>query len=730
ANLQGSLSYDNTNMSAMGNLSSFAQHNQRLRNTVLTSAKNSQIQANRHLSFSNASIDSKEHVAIYTKANQTTKNSSLNAKGILSNITDGNHTIIGNVSHTGGAVLLQSDALVVEGENRLTARTTGNALLADLDGDLSLQTNQTLNISPQNHVIQAAGDLSLRVVAGDLHLWGQGGNLGNGSQQALHLESTLGGIELQGRNIHLKGSRLDANQDIGLYATQGHIFIDGIKNTLSDKKTIDALQHAKKQLNDVRTRLNALESLPRYITYHEQKDRLDRLSIKHQEYLDYQRSLKSLESPLPMFEMSHGGRVLPSSNSYFTDWTPPRIIRRTDPIININQDRSFPAEVMNFNVNQVFKLNQTYKDLIDQQQTLIKQQERLESRVNFLTQAVFGYEHSTASLNSKTGDITLAASLGILLSGANLDAAGDIHLSSGGMMPNAYTKATNSDTSQALDGSIVLDGLQNHYEVGNEHGDHHRIIAFSTPTQLTAGKNIRLHATHQDPNTHLVIQGGQLQAAQDIAINTNHSILLDHDLDYEYGYDRSTRKHGKWYRRKYTTTVSSNEWQDAVPTILTANNIRLKTHGLDRQNHIDLYGTQMHATTGNISLWSSGNIALYAVDNLHNNQYNSHTKRKLLGIRYNDTHAQGSTYLKTALPATLTANYIASHSQGDTTLEGTRFNYLSAASITASGRLALLAATNELQERHQKDSNWVLWQRTLDQGQIKQSAILPSFTGM
>ncbi|MCL1624351.1 DUF637 domain-containing protein, partial [Moraxella sp. Tifton1] len=32
--------------------------------------------------------------------------------------------------------------------------------------------------------------------------------------------------------------------------------------------------------------------------------------------------------------------------------------------------------------------------------------------------------------------------------------------------------------------------------------------------------------------------------------------------------------------------------------------------------------------------------------------------------------------------------------------------------------------------RHQKDSNWVLWQRTLDQGQIKQSAILPSFTGM
>ncbi|WP_432480662.1 DUF637 domain-containing protein [Moraxella sp. ZY200743] len=743
ANLAGILTHQDTTLNATGNISSFAQHDQRLDNTTMTSGQNSQIQTNHDLSISNTSINTKQHMAIYAKGNQTTNNSLLNAKGVFSNITDGRHAISGDVSHTGGAVLLHSDDLVVQDDGQLTTRAIGNTLLADndsikrLNGDLSIQTNRTLNISPQHHSIQAVGDLSLRAVAGDLHLQGQGGNLGSGSQQTLRLDATLGGIELQGQNIHLQGSNLHANQDIGLYATQGHIVIDGVKNTLSNQQAAYALDYAKKQLDDTKAKLDALKKQPKYIAYHQEKARLENLNVRYEQakippaLLDEPEQTVTLLMPSPP-------RFVLSSNPHLVApmmvYDPPERVVMRIPNPNRRSRRSTPVldpELLDFDPKKAFQqLRQNHKEVIEQEASFTNQQERLASRVSFLTQAVFGYEHSTASLNSKTGDITLAASSDILLSGASLDAkAGDIHLSAQGMMPNAYTK-TKSDTTQTLNGSIVLDGLQNYYERGRENSDHHRILAFSTPTKLSAGKNIHLHATHQSPNTHLVIQGGQLQAAQDININANHAVLLDAGLDYEYGYDKNTHRHGKWYKRKYTTTISSNEWKDVAPTTLTAYHIRLKTHGSNRKNNLALYGTKMHTTGGDISLWSSGNIALYAVDSTHSNEYNSHTKKRFLGIRYNDTHKQGKKYLKTALPATLTANYIGSHSQGDTTLEGTQFNYLSGASITANGRLSLLSATSELQERHQKDSNWVLWQRTTDQGQIKESAILPSFTGI
>lgn len=748
ANIDGNLTHRGSAMNATGNISSFAKHKQTLDNTTLNSEKNTQIQANHDLTINNTSINTKQHTAIYTKGNQTTNNSLINTQGVLSNITDGNHTILGQVKHTGGAVLLQSNELLVQDDAKLTARATGSALLADnpstkhLDGDLSIQTNQTLTLSPHNHAIHAAKDLSLRAIQGDLNLQEQSGNKGNGSQQELHLNALGGGIELQGQNIHLQGSQLHAAKDIGLYATQGHVVINGIKNTLTNRQAVNALQHTKKQFDDTQAQLTALKKLPEYTAYQQEKARLQHLLAQHQKYLDYLEDLEdsnptkppSLPNIPPRAEPPPPPPMPPSGRPYtmligINTYAAPRAMSST---VSTRFNHGFPPEVVNFKADEAFgRLNQTYKDLIVKETSLTKHQDRLQSRMGFLNQAVTGYEHSTSLLNSNQGDITLAARQGILLSGANLQAkAGNISLSALGVMPNTYTQSTKSENTQTLNSSILLDGLQHYYEIGRENSDYHRILAFSTPTTLTAGKDIHLNATHQHSDAHLIVQGGQLTADKDIRLNANHHILLDTDLDYEYGYDRSTRRHGSWYKRKYTTTISTNEWQDAVPTLLTANNIHLKTHGLTHKNNLTLYGTRMHTTGGDISLWSSGNIALYAVDNLHSNEYNSHTKKRLLGIRYNDTHTQGSRHLKTALPATLTANYIGSHSQGDTTLEGTQFNYLSGASITAGGRLSLLPAINILQERHQQDSNSVVWQSLSDQGQVQETAALPSFTGI
>ncbi|ANB92140.1 hypothetical protein MOVS_09330 [Moraxella ovis] len=225
------------------------------------------------------------------------------------------------------------------------------------------------------------------------------------------------------------------------------------------------------------------------------------------------------------------------------------------------------------------------------------------------------------------------------------------------------------------------------------------------------------------------MQGSQVAAAGNLAIAANHHLLLDAAIDHEYGYDKTTRKHGKRYKRKYTTTTTINEWADADAVSLTANNIRLQTHANKANSHINIYAADMTTTGGDIRLISTGDINLYALTNQHSNEQHSHTKKKLLGIRYNTTDNHNQRQQITALPATLVANYINSRSEGDTTLEGTRFEYLSGASFYAGDKINLLAAISTLQEQAQTDSNSVIWQSIQNTGKIEQSALLPSFTG-
>ena len=225
------------------------------------------------------------------------------------------------------------------------------------------------------------------------------------------------------------------------------------------------------------------------------------------------------------------------------------------------------------------------------------------------------------------------------------------------------------------------------------------------------------------------MQGSQVATAGNLAIAANHHLLLDAAIDYEYGYDKTTHKHGKWYKRKYTTTTTINEWTDADAVSLTANNIRLQTHANKANSHINIYAADMTATGGDIRLISTGNINLYALTNQHSNKEHSHTKKKLLGIRYNTTDNHNQRQQIAAVPATLVANYINSRSEGDTTLEGTRFEYLSGASFYAGDKINLLAAISTLQEQAQTDSNSVVWQSIQNTGKIEQSAQLPSFTG-
>ena len=635
ANLHGDLTHTNNKLVATGNISSFAHLNQTLTNTTITSKQNSQVSANNNLTFTNSQISSDKHTAISVTANQTSTNSKFNAQGVVSDVVGKTYTIKGNVSHQGGAVLIEADGLAINNQDKLNISTANSPLLSShnhtrhLAGDISVQTNKDFNLTNAIKLTQTGNQ-------GDISLISKQGNLTLTSQ----LNAPKGNISLQGQSVTLTAANIRAKQNISVYATDGSVQIDGVRRDFVRGKSTQALPQLISQKQQLEQKINAIKSNPEYIK-------------------DKQRLYAAMN-----------------------DW---------------------------YYTQKLDKLNR---------------------KILLASQNTSGYEHTPSSLTTQTGDISIHAKDAIIASGANINAGANMTLNAQGFAPNSDEFNNQAGKkSQNLNTSIILDGLQNRHEIGSQGSNHHRIVAFSTPTTLNAGKDINITATTKQPNTYLVLQGSQVVAAGNLAIAANHHLLLDAAIDYEYGYDKTTRKHGKRYKRKYTTTTTINEWADADAVSLTANNIRLQTHADKANSHINIYAANMTTTGGDIRLISTGNINLYALTNQHSNKEHSHTKKKLLGIRYNTTDNHNQRQQITALPATLVANYINSRSEGDTTLEGTRFEYLSGASFYAGGKINLLAAISTLQEQAQTDSNSVVWQSIQNTGKIEQSALLPSFTG-
>lgn len=533
ANLHGDLTHTNNKLVATGNISSFAHLNQTLTNTTITSKQNSQVSANNNLTFTNSQISSDKHTAISVKANQTSTNSKFNAQGVVSDVVGKTYTIKGNVSHQGGAVLIEADGLAINNQDKLNISTANSPLLSShnhtrhLSGDISVQTNKDFNLTNAIKLTQTGNQ-------GDISLISKQGNLTLTSQ----LNAPKGNISLQGQSVTLTAANIRAKQNISVYATDGSVQIDGVRRDFVRGKSTQALPQLISQKQQLEQKINAIKSNPEYIK-------------------DKQRLYAAMN-----------------------DW---------------------------YYTQKLDKLNR---------------------KILLASQNTSGYEHTPSSLTTQTGDISIHAKDAIIASGANINAGANITLNAQGFAPNSDEFNNQAGKkSQNLNTSIILDGLQNHYEIGSQGSNHHRIVAFSTPTTLNAGKDINITATTKQPNTHLVLQGSQVAAAGNLAIAANHHLLLDAAIDYEYGYDKTTHKHGKWYKRKYTTTTTINEWADADAVSLTANNIRLQTHADKANSHINIYAADMTTTGGDIRLISTGNINLYALTNQHSNKEHSHTKK-------------------------------------------------------------------------------------------------------
>ncbi|MPX30029.1 hypothetical protein CPI42_09080, partial [Moraxella catarrhalis] len=706
ANLQGNLTHNQSIIDATGNVSSFAKDQQTLDHTNITSQANIQIQANSDLIVNNSQINSAKHTTIYVQGNQTTTNSTLIAKGIVSDVVKGDHRINGNGTYQGGAVLLDSTSLTLNG--RLIARTTKSPLLNSnknaqvLNGSLSIQTDRALTLNSTNHNLAIGGDISLVSQQGKLTL--QNTNpVTNGNQAHYTLNAHQGNLTLQGSEVQLQGVNLKSKNNLTVYATQGSVVMDGVKREFSNKN-----QSGSDQKRALEAKLAKVKS----------EEEVFKQSQAWKDYENYQNQLNLLYDELDEAEWGYGS---------------------VHSIDELNQQVKIIQQ----------KIDAAKLSLTTRADAFTNTKSRIENQLGILNNNSTGFIHTPTTLGSQAGDIGVYAKQGILSQGALLNAvSGNITLEAQGVLPFAYqqtTKSSQSGSSNQSDAetqtdkaaSIILTGSQNRYEIGQDGNDHHRLLSFGSPSMLTAGRDIDIRATKaatdkQDETPTLVLQGTKAKANGTIDIRANHHLLLDVGIDYEYGYDKTTHKHGKWYKRKYTTTTTINEWVDADVVELTAGNLRLQTTGNDSNNgqkhHLDIYGAELN-TTGNITLGASGNINLYATQDTHTTQQNSHTKKKFLGIKTGTSNSKYNFSQIAAVPASLSAQFISSRSEGDTLLEGTRFEYLKGAQISAGGKIQLLAALSELQTATQREDNWVVWQRTQGEGQHTQTAQLPSFTG-
>lgn len=755
--LLGHVRQNSSHLISGGDIVGYAGGEQHLTNSRLNGKNTIQLQGQSALTLQDSHLAAQKHLALYSNNQQTLQNSHLQSQGILSTVSQGNLTTKGQVSYQGGAILVEANKLLVEDASQLTLNTTkSSALTGDLsalNGDISLQTTEDLSLK-QNVAASAIGDISLRSGQGMLSLQGEAGTKGNGSEKNLRLTSQEGGIVLQGNGLTLEGVELTAKDDINLYATKGHIVVGGMQNTLTNLANKNTYLLLNKQLSAAKKERQAFLASTNYQAYLQDKNALDALIAKASQ-------LAFKPAPKDDLEPTLGSPISPvaddcvrspvCSRHYPPDGVRPPAFRSASVLpgsLTSSAPKAVPTlpadmpkivEYLSVQDQEVAialhkRLTTTHAKVIKQDKQLTETEDRLASKLAFVAQNNTGYEYSGSTLTSKAGSIGLHANEGIGITGTTLHAKQDIGLTAHGQLGTYMPTAspTPNETNQLV-ASILLDSGQNYYETLADNGNHHRMLSFATKSAFIAGNNITLKATNTQKNTqdntHLVLQGASLTAGNALGVHSNHHLLLDVSHDHEYSFDKTRTKHGKWYKRKYTESETTNEWIDINPNTLTANTITLQTHGTPNNSHLTVYGADMNAKNA-LRLTSTGHINLYATHSSHKNIHNSQTKSRLLGIKYKSSKTNATRLTIQALPTALKASYINTQSTGDTTLEGTEFNYLTHATIQAGGKINLLPAVSTLDEVQNTQSASIVWQRMDNEGQNKEEAVLPSFTGI
>ncbi|AVF44179.1 two-partner secretion domain-containing protein [Acinetobacter nosocomialis] len=760
--------------SQSGNIVATSGAKNTLTDSTLTAKNNIEIFATDDLTLDGVKSTSQQHTALNSKKNiyinshvnaygvadfSSTKSSELNSTGVLS-LVDGGSLNVQNTKLTGGAVLIEGDALNTAKSVDLNA--TGSDLLKNdtklnnLNGNLSIQTNSNLTIDPKIHNLKAAGDIELISKNGTLTLKGYEGTAGNGSEQVVKLDTANGSINLEGNKVDIQGSQLIAQKDIKIVSSKDDLLVDGIKNILNnraaDTKNIINIENNIKEID------NNINILSNSKEFQERKILLDNIK----------KAKNNLEASMSyLFNASNGeygagalsnvdvSNTLFYENAYIQSISSEGasdtyiIVIPTGSYGNIQGFlpslgyvevllNSYKTEIKKYKILNESKAIKDLESMINKLQS----QKQIELKTKeFLASNINGNEHAEANLISKSGNINITSAKGLTISGGNISSQlGQVNLEANGALSEQYKTTTTIGTNaqpRILNASVIIDGHVNFYDKGNENDQNYSMRTLISPTIINGDKGVSIRTVGKSQSDNLVLQAtGVTSKNGDVKIESNKSILFDAAIEQSYDRSLTTEKKKSWggLKKKYITTIAESNNANAASVDISGKNIFIETKKLDPSlntpdNNIDIYSGRFTADGGQISINSGGNLNFYSVEESSSSNVDITKKSSFAGIKYNTSKTNATRTQVSELPATLKADYIGTKSGFDTRLVGTEFEYLKGASIEAGGKLELIAAKTSITDLVKKEKNSVVWQSMQDKGSITETAQLPRFNG-
>lgn len=691
-----------------------------LKDSVLTSKGNTELHAKDLLTLQGVTATSDQHLAlnsgrtVYINAEYTpatkwipNKTTNLTSKGVTSVTATGNQ-VLQNATITGGAVLMEAGGFIL-GQTGMNYNATGSDLLKNdaklnsLNGDLSIQTGSDLTIDPTKHKLTAVGDIDLVSKNGALILKGYGGTAGNGSEKVVSLKTANGGINLAGQKIELQGSQLNAAKDISIVSTSGDLIVDGVKNSLNNQKTTLYKEDLERISNQLKIEVNKVLNDDDY-KFIMKSNGTGYMTQALKNILNNLNAAKyRLESKYPVF-------------------------------IDIKSEGNAKATKLYINVK-----NEYSESLND-----------INSALYLLNNNVNGYEHLGTNLISSSGDINLISSKGVSISGGDIDVKqGAVNIEAVGTLSNEVhqvqgeykSSKSNSVKQGEIKASIIIDGLQDTYDIGEATNDNYHWRSFVNSTTINGDKGVKIKAIGKTATDNLILQGvGITSANGDVDIEAYKNIIFDVAVENSYDKSKKTETKRKWYgKKKTTTTIKTAERVGGVSVDIDAKNINIiseeqkkaddKETGPHRTS-IDMYSSQLTANGGKVTILAGGDINLLTADNISKDTLDITKSSSWVGIKLNKSKYTSTRNIKSELPAVLEASYIGAQADGSIVLKGTEFNYLEGAEINAGEKISLLGASELVEATKSKKSNSVVWQSMQDQGSITETAKLPNFNGL
>lgn len=347
-----------------------------------------------------------------------------------------------------------------------------------------------------------------------------------------------------------------------------------------------------------------------------------------------------------------------------------------------------------------------------------------------------GYSHTGSNITSNSGNISLKSKKGISISGSELTAkAGTIDIEAQGPLDQTYTATATQGVGgqpKSFDASIIIDGTQDFYDKGNEYDANYSFKTLVNPTVLNGFNGVDLRTVGKTSKDNLVLQAtGIVSQNGNVKIESFKNILFDAAIEQNYDRRTTTQKRKSWggLKKKYITTKIENDNIDAASVEIQAKNISIESKEINNPNNsIDIYSGKFNAE-GNISIRSGGNINFYTANNISISREDITKKSSFAGIKYNRSKTNSTRSQVSQIPATLKANYIGVKSGFDMELVGTEFKYLRGAEIESGGKIFIAPAITRIEDVVKKEKNSVVWQSTQDKGSITETAQLPSFNG-